>query len=83
LPERADAESRPHLRPWIFLVLPVIAQAHTGETCRDHGDSMLRREKNTAISAALTTDPVKLRVALLAADPPDHAKPACFQKTAH
>jgi hypothetical protein len=28
------------------------------------------------ITAVLTTDPVKLRVALLAADPPDNAKPA-------
>jgi hypothetical protein len=34
---------------------------------------MLHCDKNTVYKRAITTDPVKLRVALLAADPPDNA----------
>jgi SulP family sulfate permease len=37
---------------------------------------MLHRNGYGAYNKVLTTDPVKLRVALLAADPPDNAKPA-------
>jgi hypothetical protein len=43
---------------------------------------MLHGKENAAIKRPFTTDPVKFRVALLAADPPDHAKPACHLATA-
>lgn len=36
----------------------------------------------SSIPQAFTTDPVRSRVALLAADPPDNAKPACHHATA-
>ena len=42
------------------------------------GNSCCIAAKMQIINEILTTDPVKPRVALLAADPPDNAKPAAI-----